>query len=168
MIYNYCNSENTESLKLSCKPSDLKKVNSYTLHDDTLQIEIFVCEKCNGQWKKTVFNNITKWLKVGDVTRNYYVKQDAADYYPVENFTIEEAYKFDNSILCGPPEETRNYQGLSCSPKTLKLIEKTEDHEAIGYRYKVEIFVCSKCYTKWEISEEFDSHHGYTSKAVII
>ena len=142
-------------------------MDSYSLRNNEFQVEIFICQKCNGLWKKTLFNNFIKWLKVGDVTikQNEYIPFDSVGFYPIEYFEIDEAYDYDNSIFCGNPKETKSFSGLTCSPKTLNLIEKTNEEEVIGWKTKTEIFVCSKCLTKWEITEEFDSHHGFAKTA---
>ena len=165
MIYNYCNSVVTKGLNLTCNKSDLKKIDSYTLRNNEFIVDIFICEKCNGLWKKTLFNNEIKWLKVGDVTvsQNEYIPYGSVGYYPTEYFEIEEAYNYDNSIFCGSPQETKSYKGLTCSPKTLKFINKIKEIDC--GRLKTEIFICNKCQTKWEITEEFDSQHGYMNRA---
>ncbi|MEG1199755.1 MAG: hypothetical protein RSD53_10215, partial [Algoriella sp.] len=129
MIYNYCNSNYVRNLKLSCNFSDLNKLDSYRIRNDTFSIEIFHCKKCNGLWKRTEFNDYEKWLQVGEVTvnQNDYITFDNVGYYPIEYFEVDEAYIYDNSIFCGNPKEFRKYHGLTCSPKTLKLIEKINE-----------------------------------------
>lgn len=167
MIYDYCNSNIRENLILSCEIKNLQKIHSYSLRNDEMQVAIFKCKNCNGIWKQTTFNNSTKWLQVGEATVNQedYIPYDSSGYYPIEYFEIEEVYDYDNSIFCGHRKETKSYRGLTCSPKTLKLIEKTNEIEVIGWKTKTEIFVCSKCQTKWEITEEFDTQHGYAKTA---
>jgi hypothetical protein len=170
MIYTYCNSNKKKQLELSCENNNLKKIHNYTLRDNEILIEIYTCSKCNGLWKKVTFNKLTKWLKVGDVTvkQEEYIPFDSVGFYPIEHFEIEEAYDYDNYIFCGNPKETKFYSRLTCSPTNLILIDKINEKEAIGWSTKTEIFKCSKCDTKWEITTEFDSHHGYATSAKII
>lgn len=167
MIYNYCVSNTTKNLNLSCDIYSISKIHSYDLRNGEFQIEIYKCNQCKGLWKRTKFNNITKWLKVGDVTmkQEEYVPFDSVGYYPIEYFETDEAYVYDNSIFCGNPKEFKKYHGLTCSPKTLSIIEQIETEDIGCYSSKTEVCSCKKCGTKWKLIVIFDSHHGYARSA---
>ena len=167
MIYKYCNTNSIRNLNLSCSHGDLSKLDSYKLRNNEFEIEIFHCKRCNGLWKKTKFNNIEKWLQVGEVTvnQNEYIPFDFIGYYPIEYFEVDEAYIYDTSIFCGNPKEFRKYHGLTCSPKSLTLIEKVSEEDIGCCSSKTERFICSKCGTKWELTEDYDTHHGYARSA---
>ncbi|MCP1994590.1 Zn-finger nucleic acid-binding protein [Flavobacterium sp. HSC-61S13] len=132
-----------------------------------MHIQIYQCSCCNGLWKRTTFNEIDKWLEVGEVTvaQENYIPFDQYGYYPIEYFTTDEAYYYDNTIYCGNPQETKTIHNLRCTPKTLILLEIIKEENGGCSSIKEEMYQCKKCQTKWLITEEFDTHHGYAKSA---
>jgi hypothetical protein len=138
----------------------MKEIDRYLGHEPGLEIVILRNDADKSFIKKCIYKTEVELLNIGDTT--YHKRLDKlANHFPFVIFDILEAKKYGLEINCKNKNNFWTYHGLTCDPENLKLIEKISFEKAIGNHIKEDVFKCPKCGTKWNIKEEYDSHHGF-------
>lgn len=143
------------------------EIDKFPGHEPGLEIVILKDELTNTFIKKCTYNTEVEFLNIGETT--YHKRLDKLNtHFPLVIFGLLEAKKYGLKINCQDNNEFWTHNGLTCDPEGLELIQSVSFNEAIGHHLKEEIVKCPKCQTKWNIKEEYDSHHGYNRQCTKI